>query len=336
MILLKSNQSHLFRFLILIALLISVCILFLCEGTIRVSPSEVLHAFINRGPNTIVDEIIRSFRIPRLLGGLLSGAALAASGLLLQITLNNSLAAPNIIGVNAGAGLAVMIIMMLFPVHYALIPAASFFGALFATLMIYLIASRAFVSKITVILAGIAVTGLMNALSSVIVLLSPYTSTDSSGFLYGTLSGIQAKDLVLPSIVILALLALIFLLKNSLSVLMLGDTVAASLGINVKVFRFLFLIMSSLLSGSVVSFAGLLGFVGLIVPHMSRQLVGTELKFLLPYTVLLGALIVVVSDLIGRIIVRPYELPVGIIMSFFGSPYFIYLLLRQKGDNGNA
>lgn len=328
----KSNHKNLIRFLILVGLLVIVSILFLCEGTVRVSLPELLHSLCYHEPTTIIDEIIRSFRVPRLVGGMLAGGALAASGLLLQITLNNSLAAPNIIGVNAGAGLAVIVILVLFPMHYALIPLASFVGALTATIIIYLIASRVLISKVTVILAGVAVTGMLNALSNVIVLLSPYTSSDSSGFLYGTLSGIQLSDLTLPAIVILVLLLLVGVLKNSLTVLMLGDTIATSLGVNVRLFRFLFLVISSLLSGSVVSYAGLLGFVGLIVPHMSRQLIGSEIKYLLPFTVFLGSLVVVLSDFIGRMIVRPFELPVGIIMSFWGSPYFIYLLLRQKGD----
>jgi iron complex transport system permease protein len=147
----------------------------------------------------------------------------------------------------------------------------------------------------------------------------------------GTLSGLTLRKLAIPSIAIIIAILVSFLFAKPLNILGLGDDIARSLGLNVAVMRFCLLVISSILAGCVVSYAGLLSFVGLIVPHICRHLFGNDARFLLPCSSLLGASFVLICDLIGRMLFSPYELPVGIIMSFIGGPFFMYLLLKKKG-----
>ncbi len=331
----QSKQKAV-KYIILFFLLIIGCFLAICIGSVAIPLSDVFSAFFNHDALSINQLIIRSVRIPRVIGAIFAGIGLSTAGVLLQIVMNNSLAAPNVIGINSGAGLFVLCILVFFPNNYYVIPFAAFFGALIAALLVYLIAHKTHISKVTVVLAGVAVSSLLNAIMNAIILFFPNASIDISSFMYGTLSGLTYSLILLPISLIGMISLLLFFLRNTWNILQLGDSLASSLGLRVNVIRFLLILCSAMLAGSVVSYAGLLGFVGLIVPHIARQIIGNDAKQLIPFSAILGALIVVLSDLIGRIIFVPYEIPVGIIMSFLGSPYFIYLLIRQKGGKSHA
>lgn len=328
----NQTANNFMKLLLMFVLLILSCILGICIGSVSIPLSEVLNALIVPSSHDTNDIIIRMVRLPRILGAVFAGVGLSCAGCLLQTTMSNALAAPNIIGVNAGAGLCVIFILVYLPGRFASIPLAAFAGAFLAALIVYLIALRASVSKVSVILAGVAVTSLLNALTNAILLFHPDTTIDASSFMCGSLSNIKPERLYWPVLYILVVFFIVLLLSNALNVLLLGDHMAASLGLRVKCFRFLFLLLAATLAGSVVSYAGMLGFVGLIVPHMSRRFIGNDARALLPFSAMLGAVIVVISDLIGRTIFFPYEIPVGIIMAFLGSPYFIYLLIRKRTD----
>lgn len=146
----------------------------------------------------------------------------------------------------------------------------------------------------------------------------------------GTLSGLTFNKIALPAIGIIAAVLVSFILAKPLNILSLGDDYARSLGLNVPLTRFFLLVLSSIMAGLVVSFAGLLSFIGLIVPHICRTLFGSDARYLLPTSALLGASFVLICDIIGRLIAAPYELPAGIIMAFIGGPFFMYLLLKKK------
>jgi iron compound ABC transporter, permease protein len=266
-----------------------------------------------------------------MLGAIIAGMGLSVAGVILQGVMNNALASPNTIGVNSGAGFFVMLAMMLFPHSVYATSIASFVGALLTTLAIYALAYMADSSRTTIILAGITVSSFLNAGINTIKLINTDITLNITSFLMGTLSGLTFNKIALPAIGIIAAVLVSFILAKPLNILSLGDDYARSLGLNVPLTRFFLLVLSSIMAGLVVSFAGLLSFIGLIVPHICRTLFGSDARYLLPTSALLGASFVLICDIIGRLIAAPYELPAGIIMAFIGGPFFMYLLLKKKG-----
>ena len=263
------------------------------------------------------------------MAAILAGCALSLAGLVLQTVLNNALAGPSIIGVSSGAGLFTALITF-FPAYLTLIPLAAFAGALIATLLVYFIAKKTGASRMTIVLSGAAVSSFLGAFTDTILTIKPDTAISRIGFLIGGLSGVTMDGIKLPGILIFISFVLVFIFSYDLNVLSLGDETAKSLGLNVAKFRFIFIVLSSLLAGSAISFAGLLGFIGLIVPHAARFIIGYDNRLLVPVTALLGSSFALFCDILARTIFAPYEIPVGIIMSFLGGPFFIYLLLKQR------
>ncbi len=336
----NREQFHLrHRTHILIYLLISligICVLGILYGSTDISLHDVYKSLFRYDSNDISHILIRNVRLPRVLAGAFAGIGLSLSGVILQTVMNNSMVSPNLIGVNTGAGLAILVVMIFVPSMYYLIPVAAFFGAFMASLLIFLVAYKAGLSRIAIVLAGIALSSILNAGINAVTLLYPELAINSSAFMNGGLSGILMEKILLPAAIILIVFLISILLSNHLNILNLGDAMAASIGLNVNVVRFIFIALSSVLAGSVISYAGLLSFVGLIVPHICRKLVGSDARYLVPSSALFGGGFVVLCDLIGRIVFAPYELPVGILMSFIGGPFFIYLLLSKKGKRLNA
>lgn len=325
----KKKKAFIILLLCLL-LLFSVC-LGILFGSVRLSFEDIVYCFTGREQNTTIYTLITAVRLPRVVGGLLAGAGLASAGVILQGVMNNSLASPNTIGVNSGSGFAVMLALMLFPGQSAALPAAAFLGALFTTLAVFALAYFADSSRTTIVLAGITISSFLNAGINTIKLLNTDITLNLTSFLLGSLSGLTGSRLILPGICILAALMLALLFTQSLNILSLGDDIARSLGLRVSLTRFTLLVLSSIMAGCVVSYAGLLSFIGLIVPHICRKLFGNDARFLLPCSALLGASFVVLCDLLGRVITSPFELPAGIIMAFIGGPFFLYLLLKKKG-----
>lgn len=274
--------------------------------------------------------IIYSVRFPRVLGAVLAGAGLAVSGVLLQAVTGNELAAPNIIGINSGAGFAVIALLWLSPKAASATPFAAFFGAFLTAVLIMFVASRIENTRSTVILAGIAVTTLLNAGISFISMLDSDVLASYNYFSLGGLSGVTLDKLPIPAVLIFIGLFTALLLSRRIDALCLGDGIAVSLGIRVKLLRAVCLAIASACAAAVVSFVGLLGFVGLVVPHISRRLCGGTMERLLPASALIGAAVVTLADLLGRVLFAPSEVPVGIIMAFIGAPFFFMLLLGRK------
>lgn len=300
-------------------------------GSVPLSPGSVLRCLAGYDKDTTTYVLIHLVRIPRALGACLAGMGLAAAGVILQYVMNNSLASPNTIGVNSGAGFAVMLTLLLGSRYIAYISAAAFLGAFITTLAIFGLAYIADSSRTTIILAGITVSSFLNAGINTIKLLDTDISINLTAFMIGSLSGITFDSLKLPGAAIITALFISFVFARSVNVLSLGDDIARSLGLNVMIVRMILLMLSSILAGCVVSFAGLLSFAGLIVPHICRRLFGNDARYLLPCSALLGASFVLICDTLGRILFPPFELPAGILMSFIGGPFFLYLLLKKKG-----
>jgi len=259
--------------------------------------------------------ILYSLRLPRLLQGVLAGIGLSVSGVLLQSVTGNDLASPNIIGVNAGAGFAVILILSYFPAAVMGLPLAAFLGAFLTTLAIMGIANRVDSSKATVILAGIAVQAVLSAGISFFSLLDTDVLVSYNYFSVGGLSNSSTDLLWLPGTIIFLGLAVSLAFSGKIQLLCLGDSMALSLGVKVKQVRMLCLVCASASAAAVVSFAGLLGFVGLMVPHISRKLAGTQTAPLLAVSAAVGSILVLTADLVGRTAFAPSEVPVGIVMS---------------------
>lgn len=316
-------------FLILIVGIISA----LCLGATKISLVDAFSAML-KGEISDPDYRIFTFiRLPRVLASLLSGSALAVSGVLIQAVLNNPMAAPNVIGVNSGAGLTAIIMLSLFPTALAFMPFAAFIGAVLACLLIYIISIKSGADRLTVTLVGIAVSSVLNAAINMIKTLFPDVVYDTDMFLIGGLSGANYRTLIPAGILIIAGLLAAILLSKRLDIITLGDQTAATLGINLTVTKLILLVTASALAGASVSFAGLLGFVGLLVPHIARKFCGTNHKKLLPLSILLGSSLVLWCDVIGRTVAAPYEISVGILLSFIGGPFFISLILLARRRN---
>lgn len=275
--------------------------------------------------------IMRYVRLPRVLAAQLAGAALSVSGILLQAVLENPLASPNVIGVNAGAGFFTFLTMALLPGAAKALPLGAFCGALCATLLIYAVASVAGAGRLTLLLAGLAVSSMFTAGLNTIKTFYPDTLYNGSSFLIGGFSGVALSDLAPAALWILPAILLALLCARQADVLVLGEETAQSLGLPVKHVRFLLIVLASVLAGGAVSFAGLLSFVGLLVPHIARRLFGNSHGILIASGAVLGAVLVTVCDLLSRVLFAPYELPVGILLSLIGGPFFLFLLLRKRG-----
>jgi len=297
-------------------------------GSVGLSLRELAAALTGRDDTARV--ILLQLRLPRMLGAALAGACFAGAGQLLQTATGNDLAAPNVIGVNAGAGLGVMLTLALVPELWYLQPFAAGVGAVAAALLSAGISVGR--RKSAVVLSGVAVSALCSAGISFLALRYPDAVASYTAFSVGGFSGLTMADLALPAMLAAAAFLGAFLLAPKLTLFCLGDSAAASLGVCVSRVRLLTLLCAGLLCAAAVSFAGLVGFVGLLVPHVVRRLgyagEGRRLWRCIPA----GAILTVLADLAGRCFFAPTELPAGILTAVLGAPFFLYLLLRKGGD----
>jgi len=322
-------------FLVVAVLGFAASLLSLRLGAVDLTLMELLEA-VHSGPDSTAGYIFWYSRLPRTCACLLAGAALAASGCILQSVLGNQLASPNIIGVNAGAGLAVTLCCAAGTLSGWTVSLAAFGGALAAVFAVVGLAGRTGASRTTVILSGVAINSILGAFRDAVTTLVPDAAALSGEFRVGGFSTVVSARLIPAGMLIVFSLVVILSLSNELDVLSLGEETAHSLGMPVKMVRTVFLFLAALLAGAAVSFSGLLGFVGLLVPHICRKLVGSESRYLVPLSILLGAGFVTACDLISRLAFAPYELPVGILMSCIGGPFFLILLFERKGGHRNA
>lgn len=299
-------------------------------GSIKIPVKDVVLAMIGRQSDSTFHSIIINVRIPRTFAAVLAGSALTVSGCILQAVLNNTLAAPNIIGINAGAGLFVVLLCALFPVYQQYTAIAAFTGAMIAVTLVYYAAKHTGASRTAIILSGVAISSLCGALSDTFLTLYPDTAIARVDFSIGSFAGETLSNLKLPGILIGIGLVLALFFAYELNLLSLGDEAAMSLGLPSGVFRGLFFAIAALLAGSAISFSGLIGFVGLIVPHMVRMFTGNDYRYVIPIGILNGASFALICDIMARTLFAPFEIPVGIIMSFIGAPFFLYLLFMKK------
>ena len=319
--------------IILPILLIVACIGSLMIGQVSFSVSDVLTSlFVDE--DTLGRRIVWEIRLPRILLAIIVGMCLAVSGAILQAIMQNPLADPGVIGVTSGAGVMAVLVMIVFPGYMFYLPIAAFLGAFIAAVVVYVLAfKRGGTSPMRIILVGIAVNAIAGAGTNAMMILYSDRVQAVLPWLSGGLMGVgwaQFSNVAIYGIV--ALLLALYSIKH-IRIMRLGDEMAKLLGHNVERSRIFLILISTLLAGIAVSVAGLVGFVGLVVPHILRLIIGGDYKYLLPASALGGALLVIVADSIARSLFNPTEIPVGILLAFIGGPYFLYLIHR-KGNFG--
>ena len=299
-------------------------------GSTHLSSAAFLGGLFCRTGQENATLILYAIRLPRALGALFAGAGLALSGALLQRVTDNPLAAPHLLGINAGAGFFVILALTLFPTAFALLPFAAFFGATLTALLILGICARLSLGKSAVVLCGVAFSALFGAGISFLSLLDADVLATYTDFSIGGLRGLSIQDLYFPMPIIALCFMGALLLSGKLHLFTLGDTLAASLGVRVKRVRLAALLLAAASAAAAVSFAGLLGFVGLIVPHIARRLAREDTRTQLWLSPMGGGILLLLADLAGRALFAPTEIPVGIFTALLGVPFFLFLLFGRK------
>lgn len=324
----KQNSTGA-RLALLALVTLAAALLSLCLGAANLTPGDLFGVLRGEGDSTAA-AILLYVRVPRTAGCLLAGAALAVSGAIIQTVLANPLAAPNIIGVNSGAGLGVALCCAVLPTAFTAVPAAAFLGAFAGVLIVLFIAEKVGASRMTLVLAGMAISSMFSAGIDAVLTVFPDSLIGYSDFRIGGLANVSMERVGPAAWVILLCLVVALALANEMDVLALGSDTARSLGLRVRQVRVVLLALAAALAGAAVSFAGLLGFVGLLTPHMIRRLVGAESRRLVAGCALGGAALLTLCDVGARTLFAPYELPVGIVLSLAGGPFFLWLLFRRK------
>ncbi|MCH4891041.1 iron ABC transporter permease [Acidaminobacter sp. JC074] len=312
-----------------IILLLAIFLLSVAVGSVKFPFKELINTLIER-PDNVKTSILYDLRMPRAIIAMLVGANLAVSGALLQSVMRNPLADPGLTGISTGASFVAILLMLVFPQYYSILPIGAFLGGALACMMVFLLAWKNGIKPVRIILAGVAVNAILGGGTS---LLSILHSDKIQGVLMWVNGSLVGKSwhhvgILLPHAIIGLGLSLTTI--HSANLLQLGDDAATNLGINVNRTRILLSAVAVYLAGISVSVVGIIGFVGLVVPHIARLLIGSNYKFLLPFSMVLGATTLVFADMVARTIAAPIELPVGIIMAVVGGPFFLYLL--RKGE----
>ncbi|MFJ7886783.1 FecCD family ABC transporter permease [Lysinibacillus xylanilyticus] len=305
-------------------------------GDSFINPIKVLQVLIGKGSD--FDQlIIVDFRMPRIFIAAFAGMALAVAGAILQGIIKNPLASPDIIGISAGGGAAVVGFLAMFSdsnhsltVSIEWLPLAGFIGATIVGLIVYIFAWKDGVTPTRLVLIGIGVSAFMQAITTMLMIIGPiYQASEANKWITGSVKSADWSQVQIVVPLILILLLITFFITRQLNVQELGDATAASLGQSVQKTRLFLLLLSSSLVASAISFAGAIGFVGLMAPHIARRIVGPSFGVLIPTSAAIGALLVMVADIIGRTAFNPLEVPAGVFTAAIGAPYFIYLLFRN-------
>ena len=320
-------------FLIISTLLVIMIVVAISVGSVSMSLDQIIDSIFNGTGGS--GGIIRDIRIPRVIMGVLVGANLAVAGVLLQGVMSNPLADPGITGISSGASVVVMLVMLYFPGASASIPFYGFIGSMLACIVIYLLAWNNGISAIRIILAGVAVNAILGGVSSMISILNSENLTGVLSWLNGNLGKKSWSEVRMLAIYTVIGLALTFPLSKSCNLLALGDKNAKSLGYNPNVLRILISVVAVFLAGISTAYVGVIGFIGLVVPHISRMIMGTDHKVLIPFSALLGSTLLLLADTLGRTITAPYEIPVGIVTTIIGGPFFLYLLRKDQKRYGH-
>ncbi|RFU63820.1 FecCD family ABC transporter permease [Peribacillus glennii] len=324
-------------FAVLLLLLLALFLLSASAGQMFISPLQVAKALLGAG-NELETMVITSFRLPRIVVAMMVGMALAVAGGILQGIIRNPLASPDIIGLTGGASFAVVSFLALFSdknnsltVSIGWLPLAAFAGAAITAFIVYSFAWKNGAAPTRLVLIGIGISALMQAGTTMMMILGPiYRASQANIWITGSVNGAKWTDVYILVPLVLIIMSIAFALGRNLNVQELGEDIALGMGTKVEKQRLFLLVIATALTGGAVAFGGGIGFVGLMAPHMARRLVGSDFGALLPVAALIGAVLVLVADLIGRTLFAPLEIPAGVFTASIGAPYFIYLLYKTR------
>lgn len=296
-------------------------------GSVDYTVEQVFEALMSEEADARL--IIWNVRLPRILCGGVVGVCLSLAGCILQGVMRNHLASPSTIGVTSGASFVGYMMLVVFPQYYHLLPVGAILGSFATTMVIYMLAYDRGVSPVKMILSGMAVSAVFGAFNDMIKIFFAERLADATGFMVGSLNGVSWESLflVLPYTVVGIFVC--FFLPSKMNILVLGDEMANTLGLRTEQFRLFLIAVSSLLAGTSIAVAGMISFVGLIVPHISRLIIGSDYKYLFPASILLGYSFVVICDTVGRVVLPVGNLSVSVVLSFIGAPFFLYLLRKK-------
>lgn len=324
----KKYRRTWISFAVILFLLLLVFFSAINTGSLSVSFGQLLRGlFVEYDENVAA---VYDLRFPRILISMLAGAAIAVSGVLFQAVLKNPLADPGIIGISSGAGFAAVCVSTFFPTLYFFTPFAAFFGGVAAFFLVYCLSWKQGLSPLRIILTGVAVDALFNGLSSIFSTMTGGQRTGVASIVEANITQKTWSDVGTLFPYVLAGLFLAILFVGECNLLSLEDKTARGLGINVNRTRIVISLTAVLLASVSTAVAGAVSFLGLIVPHIGRLLVGSDHKVLIPFSTLAGAFTFLLADTIGRTIAAPYEVSAAVIMSVVGGPFFILLLRRSK------
>lgn len=324
----KKRVRAVFSFAIMILLLIVLFFTAINIGSLQVGFGELMEGlFIKYNANVAT---IYDLRFPRIVISILAGAAVAVSGVLFQAVLKNPLADPGIIGISSGAGFAAVLITAFAPALYFFTPLAAFLGGVIAFFLVYCLSWKGGLSPLRIILTGVAVNAFFTGLASTLKSMAGGDRTGAAAIVEANITQKTWDDVTVLFPYVAAGLFLALLFSGECNLLSLEDKTARGLGLNVNVTRIIISLVAVLLAGISTAIAGAISFLGLIVPHIGRILVGSDHKVLIPFSALSGAFTFLLADTIGRTIATPYEVSAVVIMSVIGGPFFIILLRGSR------
>ena len=316
--------------LILLALVIMAAA---CVGQVTISPIRFIEALVGLARlDPGLAAVVFDVRLPRVLLAALAGMGLSMGGVVFQAILRNPLADPYILGVSSGAGAGAVLVLSLGVTGGMIVSVASFSGALLSLVLVLAVAAgRRRSGTRTIILAGVIVGALFSAMIMLMISLSPTNRLHNIMFwLFGDLSTVGYERVVWVAPIVVAGCAALYTFASDLNLLSMGDRSAAHMGVSVERVKLVLLTAVTLLVGVIVSVSGIIGFVGLVVPHLARLALGPDHRLLMPAAVLFGGTFLVAADTLARVVIAPAELPVGVIMAFVGAPFFLLLLMTRR------
>lgn len=329
----NSQSAYSWQLILLLLLSFAVLLLALCCGAVKILPTQIIETFSGADGNSTASQIIINTRLPRIILAGLAGMSLSLAGLAAQTLFRNPLASPYMLGVSNGSALGAVTGMLIGGLSAASLTVCGVIGGIMSLLLIKFLASRTGSFTGTILLLGIASNALFSALVSGMLL---FAGERLQGIVFWLMGGFwRASWAASGMLAVTALggLAVMLLLAPAMNVLLLGDNTAISSGINLRRLQLWLLLIVAILSATVVSVAGVIGFVGLIVPHLARIASGPELRKLVPACAIWGAILTVGADTVARTMFSPAEIPVGIITSLIGAPILVWLILvKARGD----
>ncbi|WP_374967252.1 FecCD family ABC transporter permease [Lysinibacillus sp. RS5] len=332
--LLCKTNSKAFYTTLLISTILLICSLFfaLSFGAKSLPLSTIWEAIRQFDESNVEHQVLHSVRFPRVLASALVGAAFAVAGTLMQGVTRNPLADVGVLGINAGATFVVAISFVIFPnIPFTLLMILSFIGATCTTLFIFFLGMNApgGLTPLKLTLAGTVIASMLHSLTAGIAIYFEL-SQDLAFWYAGGVAGVEWPQLIAIAPIIVTVLIAAMLLGKSLSIMAMGEEMAINLGLNTKRIRILAILFALLLAGVSVAAVGSIAFVGLVIPHIARKFVGVDYRFVLPISALLGALLLVIADLVARTIDPPKEFAIGVIVAMIGVPFFLMIARKEK------